>query len=376
LCRWMSPDPAGTVDGPNLYAYVGGDPVGFNDPTGMAGDEVKKPSTRSSSRLKRQADTTGDDSPKVRKLTFEQERQEADKALALGEGKKEKKVAPPRKKGVDKFAKIRKKFPTERGKFGRALHKDYLKFYPKKEDKVAAFDVYGHTISVYWNATNPYLKGGPEALQDYSGILSTLFNMNVPQETGAAEERTAANQRVAGLLLERNYEELEAQGKHIAAAKLEIIVGIAEEFRKKGAVAIFEGVLRRVKAGQLDATGIAKEFRFTPRQSASVKLGGAMQGREQVATAQLILADTIERSEAAAHYGDTFMSEDYYSQDPEDYDSEVESDHEARKGFNPSGGYKIPTMTQRLVPPDVFQATDLFEAAKLNFPDLFSKYQQ
>jgi RHS repeat-associated protein len=35
-CRWMSPDPAGTVDGPNLFAYVGGNPVGYNDPTGMA----------------------------------------------------------------------------------------------------------------------------------------------------------------------------------------------------------------------------------------------------------------------------------------------------------------------------------------------------
>lgn len=40
LGRWMSPDPAGPVDGPNLYEYVGSNPVNYNDPTGLAGDSV------------------------------------------------------------------------------------------------------------------------------------------------------------------------------------------------------------------------------------------------------------------------------------------------------------------------------------------------
>ena len=35
LGRWTSPDPAGLVDGANLYAYCRGDPVGGNDPTGL-----------------------------------------------------------------------------------------------------------------------------------------------------------------------------------------------------------------------------------------------------------------------------------------------------------------------------------------------------
>lgn len=43
LGRWMSPDPAGTVDGLNLYAFVGGNPVTHIDVGGMGkGNEEKK----------------------------------------------------------------------------------------------------------------------------------------------------------------------------------------------------------------------------------------------------------------------------------------------------------------------------------------------
>jgi RHS repeat-associated protein len=34
LTRWVSPDPSGTVDGPNLYNYVAANPIRFHDPTG------------------------------------------------------------------------------------------------------------------------------------------------------------------------------------------------------------------------------------------------------------------------------------------------------------------------------------------------------
>ena len=38
--RWLKPDPAGTVDGLNLYAFVGGNPISTVDPTGMAAESV------------------------------------------------------------------------------------------------------------------------------------------------------------------------------------------------------------------------------------------------------------------------------------------------------------------------------------------------
>ncbi|KAK0727685.1 virulence plasmid 65kDa B protein-domain-containing protein, partial [Lasiosphaeria miniovina] len=42
LGRWTSPDPMGTLDGLNLYSYVGNDPVGRSDPSGGQGKNKHK----------------------------------------------------------------------------------------------------------------------------------------------------------------------------------------------------------------------------------------------------------------------------------------------------------------------------------------------
>jgi RHS repeat-associated protein len=41
LGRWINPDPAGTVDGLNLYEYVGSNPVAWVDPLGLAKNKKK-----------------------------------------------------------------------------------------------------------------------------------------------------------------------------------------------------------------------------------------------------------------------------------------------------------------------------------------------
>lgn len=43
LGRWLSPDPAGFVDGPNIYAYSRNNPVVLTDPNGKAAEDKKAP---------------------------------------------------------------------------------------------------------------------------------------------------------------------------------------------------------------------------------------------------------------------------------------------------------------------------------------------
>jgi RHS repeat-associated protein len=44
LGRWASCDPAGLADGPNLYGYTHGNPIGYVDPTGRGGTPILTPS--------------------------------------------------------------------------------------------------------------------------------------------------------------------------------------------------------------------------------------------------------------------------------------------------------------------------------------------
>ena len=43
--RWLAPDPAGLIDGPNVYGYVRGNPVMYHDPLGTESYRISCPCT-------------------------------------------------------------------------------------------------------------------------------------------------------------------------------------------------------------------------------------------------------------------------------------------------------------------------------------------
>ncbi|MGK7885273.1 MAG: RHS repeat-associated core domain-containing protein, partial [Crocosphaera sp.] len=82
LGRWMSPDPAGTVDGLNLYAFVEGNPVTLVDVGGMSPPK-KKQKVASSSEEETSSDSEESSSESYEKIT-------AKKRKEIGREKREK----------------------------------------------------------------------------------------------------------------------------------------------------------------------------------------------------------------------------------------------------------------------------------------------
>jgi RHS repeat-associated protein len=64
LCRWTSCDPKGLVDGPNLYAYARGNPVGLTDRAGTASKPKDPPAKNERYTTQKYSDTTGGKNPK------------------------------------------------------------------------------------------------------------------------------------------------------------------------------------------------------------------------------------------------------------------------------------------------------------------------
>ncbi len=78
ICRWVSPDPAGAVDGMNLYEYAGNNPVNYNDPSGLAKSKggtlraEREKSKRTATTKKERKSTVR---PRIKKATPQQKEQ-------------------------------------------------------------------------------------------------------------------------------------------------------------------------------------------------------------------------------------------------------------------------------------------------------------
>jgi len=93
LGRWLKPDPAGTVDGLNLYGFVGGNPLVHVDVKGLESDKKKKNKKRTKKQAKENARDVNSRISKKIEETHEQRFQTHGHAIQTG---KTEQIRPPR----------------------------------------------------------------------------------------------------------------------------------------------------------------------------------------------------------------------------------------------------------------------------------------
>lgn len=245
LSRWMSPDPAGPVDGPNLYEYVSSNPVNYNDPTGMGRTTLgkrKRPTLNESPKPKRMKRSEllpsnfVDDPEKIGRI------QRLSRNIGVSENIEHKNI------------KI-----SDRGKegFGERFSSQYQNFDPAKKNDLTTYD---QKFSIRFFRGAPYVRS--RGLSDnYSEILAGV--------KGKQNEET-----VAEILLKGDYNRFETDLQKRYASKLEIIVSVAEQWRKHGALKLFKGFLAAVSKKTLAFSNAAKAFQYIKK---------ADMGRKQVA---------------------------------------------------------------------------------------------
>jgi RHS repeat-associated protein len=143
LGRWLSPDPAGPVDGLNLYAFVGGNPVTWEDGGGLA-KKTKKASSKTAS-----TKSTGKSPSKKQKKQVSKNAKQKAKAVAQGGGVLSKAA---QKRLAKKSVTPKKQSPRQK----------------EKREKLAA------QFAAPASAVGHYYKGTEIGMQSLFGSTSTL----------------------------------------------------------------------------------------------------------------------------------------------------------------------------------------------------------
>lgn len=264
LGRWMSPDPAGPVDGPNLYEYVRSNPVNYNDPTGMGindkhkkGKKEKKESRKRKSKTLGRSDRYGKKekriNPKAAKEFLKRvtRSQKAPLVEASDEpqnlGKPEYLIPQNKITRIKDYQNFNIPDRTIAQSFGERFQNVYESFRKNLKFNVITS---GFNIPFYYNQGAPFMRG--KAVSDkYVAMLA-----------GVKGNQTDAE--VAGILLNGNYNMLGTDTQRKYASKLELTVSVAEQWRKHGALKVFTGFLGAVHNGDLTFADSQKAFQYIP----------------------------------------------------------------------------------------------------------------
>ncbi|MBX7157801.1 MAG: hypothetical protein K1X66_05400 [Verrucomicrobiae bacterium] len=192
LARWLSPDPAGTIDGLNLYAFVSGNPVTYTDIGGLCGDKKEERPKRGVKRVnyneKKGDEILNEYLKKNNEYTIEE--------LEENE-KKRKKLQEEQKIGLEERISKQKIDPLQ--KDIRATGKTILEKNYKKLDKLS-----GETISIKsgsdWSLLTNVVTSmeSHENLTFYVDVGGNKFTFTKVQESNPKEGKTNISFQGAG----------------------------------------------------------------------------------------------------------------------------------------------------------------------------------
>ncbi|KAK6515919.1 hypothetical protein TWF281_004511 [Arthrobotrys megalospora] len=124
LGRWISPDPVGLEDGPNLYAYVSNDPINYRDPEGT----MKGPSTGKNNVSQEDKSNVGKQGKRLEK------KKKPQKKATLNE--KVERTSPSNHEASGSKKGNKQRIPDSKG-FGKKSTQQYQKFQEEASEKMA-----------------------------------------------------------------------------------------------------------------------------------------------------------------------------------------------------------------------------------------------
>ncbi|WP_419192483.1 hypothetical protein [Engelhardtia mirabilis] len=195
-------------------------------------------------------------------------------------------------------------------KYGDSVRNEYRNWSEDQRTDMQIGDP-AHNLRARHNRGAPLVHGLGSKPPPYSGLFKAV--------KGAEDDRSVARR-----LLEGTAHGLATLDQRSTAIMMEAIVGLAEQWRKKGAPWIFRADLRMVEAGKIDLEAIPTYFKF---------VSSAKEGRQQVGRLRAVREGRLQFGQLPAADQALFP---YLSDDDSD-DLQYESDEEIEAAHHMKG---------------------------------------